>query len=158
MTEEEKQVPTTTPPPLQDMLQGILSNPEILQKVGGILGAMSPAPPTSTAASHDLSAESTEIRQSQPVLSTSVANGDGLAGLLSDPAMLEKLPQIMAVLKPLVAAGGSPTQVSKQSPSPQRDRDNLLLALKPFLSAERRDAVDLIMRLSGLGNVFRQLK
>ena len=37
-------------------------------------------------------------------------------------------------------------------------RNDLLCALKPFLSRERCEAVDMILRLSALGNVLKQLQ
>ena len=72
--------------------------------------------------------------------------------------MLEKLPQILSVMTPLLSAAAPKPPQSKQEMSLQDCRDNLLLALKPFLSGERRDAVDTIIRISKLGTVFRQLK
>ena len=72
--------------------------------------------------------------------------------------MLERLPQIIAVMKPLLAAQAPPKPSAHESRSPEACRNNLLLALKPFLCAERCDAIDSIIRISQLGAVFSQLK
>lgn len=121
--------------------QGLFSDPALLQKLVSVMGALQSAPsPPSTPAPVNLSS-------------------DGLSKVLSDPALLEKLPQIMSAITPMLAASAPPksdaipTAVLPHSPT--ADRDNLLLAIKPFLSAGRRDAVDTILRLEKLGDFFR---
>ena len=37
-------------------------------------------------------------------------------------------------------------------------RDGLLLALRPFLSPERREALDTLLRIARLGSVLRQIR
>ena len=79
--------------------------------------------------------------------------------MLGDPALLEKLPQIMATVKPLLAT--LPTTPPAQAAEPKSlpaCRDHLLLSLKPFLSPTRRDAVDTILRIARLGEILGQLK
>ena len=164
MSEEQKQAPTGASP-LPDMLQSLLSNPEMLKTVGSMLGAMSSAqasqnqaPTQEPATPQSENTAATDAPPASP-LASMLSGGDGLASLLSDPAMLEKLPQIISVMKPLLSSMPSPKPTPPSHPkSPQDNRDNLLLALKPFLSPERRDAVDSIIRISKLGTVFHQLK
>lgn len=173
MSEEQTQNQNTMgASPLSGMLEGLLSNPEMLKRIGSIIGAMSsaqpstPAPdPSVQAAVQDTSAVEETAESSAPEATPASASGinfmggDGLASLLTDPSMLEKLPQIIAVMKPLMASMPPPKpSPPSHSSSPQDCRDNLLLALKPFLSPERRDAVDSIIRISKLGTVFKQLK
>lgn len=180
MSEEQTQNQNTMgASPLSGMLEGLLSNPEMLKRIGSIIGAMSSAQPSTPApdpsvqvAVQDTSAVEETAESSAPEATPASASGinfmggDGLASLLTDPSMLEKLPQIIAVMKPLMASmpppKPSPPSHSSSPPShsssPQDCRDNLLLALKPFLSPERRDAVDSIIRISKLGTVFKQLK
>ena len=77
------------------------------------------------------------------------------------PDMMAKLPQMMAALAPLTGAG-------KDSPSAQgsdkaslhdaEKRKKLLAALKPYLSGNRRDAVDSIARMTELTDILSALK
>ena len=99
---------------------------------------------------------------------------DGLGAVLSNPELMAKLPQVMAMLRPMMeqasaaqsaqtdsgaaatAATSSALSVSPQK-KPTDNRSALLLALKPFLSEDRRNAVDAMLRLSALGDVLRRL-
>ncbi len=83
--------------------------------------------------------------------------GDGLGAVLSDPQLMAKLPQMMQMLAPMMASG-SPQQKPPHARSTEECRNDLLLALKPFLSQERRNAVDTMLRISKLGTVLRQIK
>lgn len=97
---------------------------------------------------------------------------DGLGAVLSNPELMAKLPQIMAMLRPMmeqqIAAPppqsgneGAETPASASPIAPLKkttdNRSALLLALKPFLSEDRRNAVDAMLRLSTLGDVLRRL-
>ena len=142
--DEQNATTTPAPAPLGGILESLLSNPDLMQKIGGLMqsvqeGKDADAPP------------------SAPAAQTSAPLGDGLGALLSDSALLQNIPRIMSMLKPLMSAQSAPTAPAKSN-SPACHRDNLLLALKPFLSTERQSAVDTILRLSRLGSVFRQLQ
>lgn len=109
----------------------------------------------------------------QEVPSAALPSGglaEGLGAVLSDPELMAKLPQIMAMLRPMMAqgaaqapatSGGANTEIpSTVAPVAARQDDHrsaLLLALKPFLSDDRQRAVDAMLRLSKLGDVLRQL-
>lgn len=103
-----------------------------------------------------------------PSGSPSAATSDALGAMLANPELLARLPQIMAAIKPMlgslpVAEHGAEkadekADEKKEPPPPTLCREQLLLALKPFLSRERCDAVDTILRLSKLGAVFQLLK
>ena len=133
------------------MLGSLLSNPELLQKLGGILGSMS--------------ASATSQKEKTPIADTATVSapqiGDGLSALLSNPEMMARLPQMIALLKPMMEAGSEKKEVEAASFKPtagSQSREHLLLALKPFLSKERCDAVDTILRISQLGDVLGRLK
>lgn len=164
---------------------------------------------TSTESAAPLPGESGDAVR--PETQKGAAMPDALSGILSDPAFLARLPQMMAVLKPMLGAipaspgtatgtptdapasaltgifTGNPTGIptgnpagnptgtlaagraesgSQQATPPTKPqtkpladcRDDLLLALKPFLSPERREAVDSILRISRLGQVLRQIR
>ena len=100
---------------------------------------------------------------SSPALLQGLASptGDGLSALLSNPTLLARLPQIMAAIKPMMGSippTGQGAVERKEAPTPTVCREQLLLALKPFLSHERCEAVDTILRLSNLSAVFQMLK
>lgn len=157
---EEQKISSANTAPLPDMLQGLLSNPEMLKTVGNIIGAMAQQSGVQTQTAMPNESKATTNEQSDGHVAPALMGGDGLASLLSDPTMLEKLPQIISTIKPLLSSIPPPAlpptaPSSKGSPS---NRDNLLLALKPFLSPERREAVDSIIRISKLGTVFQHLK
>ena len=131
-------------------LESLLSDPAMLAKLSGILSALgekapppAPEPPAESPKSPDL-----------------------LGALLSNPAMLEKLPQILAVLKPLLSADATAEKHSIEPSTPTAvvlhdpviERNNLLCALKPFLSKERQDAVESILRITKLGEFLKQMK
>lgn len=97
---------------------------------------------------------------------------DGLGAVLSNPELMAKLPQIMAILRPMMeqqTAAPPPQSGNEGAETPataspiaplKKTTDNrsaLLLALKPFLSEDRRNAVDAMLRLSTLGDVLRRL-
>ena len=139
-----------------DALSALLANPQLLSRIGELLGGArsAPAEKEESAPVEGAAAQTSATASSPPI--------DGLGAILSDPAMLERLPQIIAVMKPLL--GAIPPTEQKAPPtvsiteSPALCREHLLLALKPFLSPGRRDAVDSILRISKLGAVFKQLK
>ncbi len=136
--------PTTTPMP--EGLEKLLANPDLLRTIGTIMGAPTP-----------------EKGQGAPDV-------DGLSRVLSDPEMMAKLPQIMEMLKPMMQSTSTqesvPTAAQESVPAaahpvvapPHNCRDDLLLALKPFLSPERASAIDMLLRLGRLGSVLQTLK
>lgn len=60
------------------------------------------------------------------------------------PELMSKLPEIMGMLS---GEGGS-------SDSKMADRKRLLNALKPFLSDKRKNAVDSIVNIAGIADLF----
>lgn len=107
---------------------------------------------------------------SQP--SRSSQNGDLISSLLSNPEMISKLPQMISVLKPIIENLGEhqinnkshtetePTseqgvQISNKNESDSRSA--LLCALKPYLSRDRQNAIDYIIKLSRLGDILKTL-
>lgn len=107
---------------------------------------------------------------SQP--SRSSQNGDLISSLLSNPEMISKLPQMISVLKPIIENLGErqinnkshtetePTseqgvQISNKNGSDSRSA--LLCALKPYLSRDRQNAIDYIIKLSKLGDILKTL-
>ena len=142
----------------------LLANPDLLRRVGSVLAAMNSAQPKGVSVGEPIETEEgTENVSTQndtggaPMPAPSM---DLLGSLLSNPALLEKLPQMLAVMKPLLSAPPPPKKEEPHahSGSVSECRDRLLLALKPFLTPARREAVDSILRISHLGSIFTQLK
>ncbi|MGN1473572.1 MAG: hypothetical protein ACI4WZ_05810 [Eubacteriales bacterium] len=100
-------------------------------------------------------------------------SSDPFTAMLGNPEFLRKLPEMLSAVGPLLANLGAspagtfsqPSQASPQlpefaghsSPFNRREQDRrkaLLLALKPYLSPERAETVDQIIRLTELIELF----
>lgn len=77
---------------------------------------------------------------------------DGLASILSNPALMADLPNLLAGMR------SAPLPPAPREKGPDDRRRDLLLALKPFLSKERGDAIEMILQISRLGNVLRMMR
>ena len=131
-----------------------------------IIKAISSASPPREAPT---SAANTEKREPQ----SAAIGGDLLSSLLSNPELMTKLPSIIAAVKPFMemmgAQGSSAPEAAptfapsspKLQGSPHRgegdSRTALLCAMKPYLSSERRQAIDYIVKLGRLGDILKTL-
>ena len=75
---------------------------------------------------------------------------DGLATALATPALMSKLPEVMTALTSGTGAGNA----KKATPD---KRTALLLALRPYLSPARCEAIDYITRIGKLGDMLKNL-
>ena len=74
------------------------------------------------------------------------------------PEMLSKLPQMLSALSPLIKDGGKKKGEDKGSSGDEAEkRRRLLLALKPYLSDSRREAVDSIMKVTEMTDLMGKL-
>lgn len=75
--------------------------------------------------------------------------GSPLGMLLQNPALLSALPSLVENLSPLLAGLGGGVGISPHATRPHSiDRHTALLcALKPYLSAHRRDTAETVIRL-----------
>ena len=80
---------------------------------------------------------------------------DGLSSLLSNPDLAAKLPQIMETIKPMLTL--SKPETAPKELSKEEERDRLLLSLRPFLSKERQDLMESILKLSKLTEALNHL-
>lgn len=148
MEQEFNHTPSSDAPSLTNALSSLLSNPEMMEKIRALAGQ---------AASESKGAPDTPT-EAHP---TSALPTDGLASVLGDPALMAKLPQIMTMLKPMMESQPNAETKAVSAPHARNAEDcrnDLLLALKPFLSPERCRAVDTMLRISKLGTVIRQIK
>ena len=74
---------------------------------------------------------------------------DGLS-LALPPELLGKLPMLMSAIAPLM--GGKGEGAVKDS------KTALLLALKPYMSPQRCDAIDKLITFAHLSDILRQLR
>ena len=135
--------------PLSGALSSLLSNPEMMGRIRSMMEQMSSNQPNTDPPATSVSTDS------QAALSA-----DGLASVLGNPELMAKLPQIMSALGPMLSS--TAVNTGKSSPPRERSaedcRNDLLLALKPFLSPERCQAIDTLLRISKLGTVLRRIK
>ena len=118
-------------------------------------------------------------RESPPDKSAegSPAIGDVISALTSDPELMSKLPGMIAAAKPIIemltASSGQNSQqksgdgaISTIAPQgklssprlPENDsRSALLCAMKPYLSHDRQQAIDYIVKLGRLGDILKTL-
>jgi hypothetical protein len=133
-----------------DLLSTLLSDPERIKRIQGILAsALSAEEETPSPSKNEISSE-------RPTAE------DGLMKLLGDPALLAGLPQILATVKPLLSSLSLPSAPPPHKEDTQTSmpvcRENLLIALRPFLSPKRCEAVDSMLRIAKLGEILGKLK
>lgn len=139
------------------VLNEVLSNPALLQSIAAVIGGTGGSATTPDACP---GTTATPMQGESPE--------EGIAQVLSNPALMQKLPEVMATIAPLLA-GHEGESTSKKSDVPamanmreghkrRSQRDDLLLALKPFLSPARCEAIDALIRISRLGNALQNLK
>lgn len=104
-------------------------------------------------------------------------SADIMSALLSNPELLSKLPSLISSIKPIMeligksnlsspssqpAASITEEQEHTVSAKPQSKNDSdcrsaLLCAMKPYLSSDRQNAIDYIIKLSRLGDILKTL-
>ena len=132
------------------LLGKLLSSPDLVKNLSSVLGASGTADPT---ASVSASASAENV-------------GEGISRVLSNPEMMAKLPDVMKMLAPMMQQGSSsgasvPAVAAASHGGGERDRrgcrNDLLVALKPFLSPERCRAIDMLWGLSRLGDALQKM-
>ena len=127
---------------LAELLASITSNKELMETISGIVG----------------SAVSQEKAPSAEA-ATSDSPTAGIGDVLSNPDLMAKLPEVIAVLRPMLSEGGgkSPSKKDTKADAAGR-RIALLCALKPYLSPRRCEAIDYIARISKMGDLIKNIK
>ena len=150
-------IESNTPKPIDAsaLLGSLLSNPDLLRNISSMIGKSGEG--------------ETEKPAPQPISSPSVANNDavtdGISRVLSNPEMMAKLPDVMKMIAPMMqgvqSSPGGSSHASASFQSEEKDRrgcrNDLLIALKPFLSPERCHAIDMLLGLSRLGDVLQKM-
>lgn len=133
-TQKQEETPRETAAPTSgtpDVLSSLLSNPELLSKLPAIISTVKPIMEilSSSLASSGATSASSSVPTFSPSPSASPPKNDGTVPTLA-------------------------------SPSHHRGDDRraaLLCALKPYLSSDRRQAIDYIIKLDRLGDVLKTL-
>ena len=141
----------------KEITPGVSIDPAMIQAIGSLLSGLSQKG-TTEQSKEDATPSAKEAApvSASPTLSV---GSDGLSALLSNPAIPELLPKLLPLIKPAMAS----ISPQKEASSPSKEdpavcREHLLLALKPFLSAGRRNAVDTLLTVAKLGSVLQLLK
>lgn len=127
---------TPSPDEIPELLNTILSNREVMDKISAIVGTPS----------EDDDSKSTDTTATGP------------ESILSDPSIMAKLPEVISVLRPMLGNVGHEKEHTKSAPHAGDRRMALLCALKPYLSPRRCEAIDYITRISRLGDVMKNFK
>lgn len=128
--------------PFAILQEKMRTDPALMDRLQGILRGMG---------AHEDSPEEESEPEAEP-------SSDILASMLSNPEILSKLPQMMNLLRGMQTPKPSPPR-KNAPPKTQTDyRNDLLLALRPFLSKERRDAIDTILQVTRLGELVRKMR
>ena len=123
------------------MIDKVLSNPEILTTVASALSG------SSVNGAGEENAKTAEKEK--------VEDSVQAASALDTDAMMQRLPQMMKLLSPMLSGGGAKSQGSSAAPSDKRTC--LLLAIKPYLSPERCEAIDYIVKFSKLSEILKTI-
>ena len=74
------------------------------------------------------------------------------------PEMMQKLPQMMSALAPLVGGKGEEkSSGGKKEPNEGEKRKRLLSALRPYLSDNRREALDQVLKVTEMTDLLGTL-
>ena len=118
-------------PDISKMLGELLSNQDIISKISEIAGNF----------------QNKEVTNSSENESSS-----NIDSLLTNPDIISKLPNVINVIKPIMSE-------EKNTGSKIFDkRIGLLIAMKPYLSPKRCEAIDYIARMSKLSETIKGLK
>ena len=170
---------------MSDMLNKLLSDPSAMTAAAELVGKMmqnsevqtnTPASPSAETPSENPASAAAPANSSNAEAKTVAPQPDILSAMLNNPEFMQKIPQMMSAMAPMLqnlgaqntpeppktAAQALPVQalpgIQKKEKNEQEKRNALLLALKPYLSPERAEAVDQIIRLTELIALFSLFK
>ena len=123
------------------ILDKVLSNPDILTTVAS---ALSGIPSNGTGEAESKGADAPRVDESAMA-----------SAPLDTDVMMQKLPQIMKMLSPMISGTGAKNHAPAHDPTDKRAC--LLLAIKPYLSKERCEAIDYIIKFSKLSEILKTI-
>ena len=132
------QDPRSAPPSLSDAINMLMENPEIISTVASALGNMSQPKETNRVTEEPVSQKNDQNR----VAETSA-----------------DLSTLAETLTPLLSGlGAHHIHEGHQGGSESARREALLCALKPYVSENRREAIDYIIRISKVSSVLKTIQ
>ena len=133
---EKKDISELSPDELQSAVAGILQNPAFAKLVGDLSGGNAP-------------------KEEKPAS----AQPSGIPPF--PPDMLARLPQMMSAMAPLVSGMQGKTEgkegEKRADAADAERRKKLLSALRPYLSSQRKDAIDSILKVTEMTDLIGQL-
>ncbi|MBQ7383483.1 MAG: hypothetical protein IJV72_01680 [Clostridia bacterium] len=129
------------------MIDKIMANPELISMVASALGG-------NHSESKDGENVSSEVAEAGSESVETV--GADVPSVANMPSM-DKLPELVAAIAPMLSSSGGKSVSAGKVGAPRDKRACLLVALKPYLSRERCEAVDYMIRLGALSEIFRGL-
>lgn len=140
MDEANKPFAEAGMPDLSGAIEKLLAHPELIASVASVLGKPPPDAP-----------KSEEREESENASSPPEESAAALPKEIS--------PEAISALAPLLAGfskgGGGKLPLASLAPRGDDPRVCLLLALKPYLSAGRCEAIDTMIRLSAISELLR---
>lgn len=137
------------------MLGELAKNPEMLRSMMSALAAASTQPTASSPQTNTAPAVSTPPASSSP--QTNTAPMPDLSAMLSDPQTLAKISGVMSMLKSSGVNSPSVPAVSAPAAHSPDKSAALLLALKPYLSADRQTAIESLIKFSKFGEILKNM-
>lgn len=138
----------TVPPNFSEMLDKVLSNPEIISTVAAALSKGG----EETTANNDESAKTLDVSEDGEINQEKVKN-EGETPSPDIAVMMQRLPEVMKIVGPMMSRGGG-KGVSKLNDK----RTCLLNAIKPYLNPHRCEAIDYIIRFSELSELIKTIR
>ena len=124
---------------ISDAIERLLANPELLSTVASAIGISKPE------VSSESASEIQKTSENEPI-STHESTSQ------KAQSATQKLPEAITALSPMLTAL---TSIKK---TPDDDLSRLLFALKPYVSGHRREAIDTMVQISKLSEVFKNVK
>ena len=137
---------------VSNALGTLLGDPNALSGVAGALKRLGILEGDGESAENGKSAEDGKSAVGGDSPSAQSERSDGgsdspLSSLLSDPEIMKRIPQLLSLIS------------SASSPQKRDDkRSRLLLALRPYLSERRSNAIDYLLKMSVIGDALKILK
>ena len=141
-------------PDLSAALNTLLSDPELISRISGIVNGNGADPQSNQA----VESHNDDTAQASAIPPPGNAQLSGLGGLLSNPDIMSKLPQVMATIAPMLNGDVKSTAHHQPTPHHEDRRSALLCALKPYLSPRRCQAIDYIIKLEKIGSLLQTIK
>lgn len=156
-------------------IEKLLSDPNVLSSIAEAVRSINTVSPNSEKMSETPNPSAVlpqaSLEASEPadavIPQTVLPNGndDIISSMLSNPEIISKLPQIVAAAKPIIQSiqGMPKNENSKTESAIGSEKTDasphtmLLKALRPYLSEQRRDALDGIVKIAGLMEVMKML-